>query len=119
MADQLQTNITVTYKKGNVTFSEVTVAAAEDLTGAGVASGIISATTTAAAIPLGGVTAPGVATFKNLDATNYLEIGFDSSGFVSFSKLLPGEVAIIPLVNAPWVRAHTAACLLQYKIMDR
>jgi hypothetical protein len=103
-----------------VAFGETVVASTEDLTGKGVTGGVLSAATTAAAIPLGGVTTPGgVAYFKNLDATNYLEIGFDSSGFVSISKLLPGQVALIPLVNAPWARANTAACLLQYRIFDR
>jgi len=116
----LTTTITTTYTKNGVTFSEAIVGGPETLTGGGVQGGVVSVTTSAMAIPLGGVTTPGgLAVFKNLNATNYLEIGFDDSGFVAFAKLLPGQVACIPLVNAPWARANTAACLMQYKIMDR
>ena len=120
MATQLQTSVTCTYVKSGVSVQDVIISTTEDLTGAGRAGDVISATTAAMAIPLGGVTSPGgVAFFKNLNATNYVEIGFDDSGFVSIAKLLPGQIALIPLVAAPWVRANTAACLLQYKIMDR
>jgi hypothetical protein len=120
MATQLTTTVTITYSKNGVSFSEAIVSTTEDLTGGGIASGIASVATSAAAIPLGGVTTPGgVAYFKNLNATNYIEIGFDSSGFVAIAKLLPGQVALIPLSAAPWAKANTAACLLQYKIMDR
>ena len=120
MASQLTTTVIVTYSKSGLSFSESTVSTTEDLTGGGVGGGVVSVTTAAMAIPLGGVTTPGgVAVFKNLNAMNYIEIGFDSSGFVSFAKLLPGQVACIPLVNAPWARANTAACLMQFKIMDR
>lgn len=120
MATQLNATITITYNKSGVSFSDAVVATVEDLTGAAVTGDVLLAATVAAAVPLGGVTTPGgVAVFKNLDAANYLEIGFDSTGFVSIAKLLPGQVALIPLVAAPWVRAHTGACLMQYKIFDR
>ncbi|HAX91569.1 MAG TPA: hypothetical protein DCY07_05085, partial [Rhodospirillaceae bacterium] len=111
--------ITLTYNKSGVTFSETVLVDTFDLTGAGVAAGVLSAATSAAAIPLGGVTTPGgFLLVKNLDATNYIEIGFDSSGFVAIAKLKAGQAALIPLKNAPWIQANTAACLCQYRIFD-
>jgi len=120
MATELTCAVTVTYIQDGVSFAEVLTQDLQDLTGHGVSRGVASVATAAAALTLAGVTTPGgVALFKNLDATNYLEIGWDDSGFVAAVKLLAGQVALIPLVNAPWAKANTGACLLQYTIFDR
>jgi hypothetical protein len=119
MATELTSTISVTHSANGVDFAETVVSSTEDLTGNGITAGVLSVATSAAAVPLGGVSTAGVAYFKNLDATNYLEIGWDDSGFVAAAKLLPGQVALIPLVNAPWARANTGACLMQYRIFER
>lgn len=53
----------------------------------------------------------GVARFKNLDATNYVEFGREvSSAFYGFVKLLPGESAVMRLsTRTIFGRANTAA----------
>jgi hypothetical protein len=66
------------------------------------------------ALELGSIATPGFAVFKNLDDTNFIEIGPDSTGLVPFVKLEPGQVAMMPLAAAPWAKADTAAVELFY-----
>lgn len=75
--------------------------------------------TSAEALALGDVAVPGWCRFKNLDATNYVEIGFDDSGFVTFLKLLKGEETGWMRISqaAPYARANTGAVLLDYTIV--
>jgi len=62
----------------------------------------------------------GVCFFRNLDETNFVEIGFQvSSTFYPFLKLLPGEFSMGRLGNAaPFARANTANVDLQYRILS-
>ena len=88
--------------------------------------GVRSVATSAAAIPLGSVSTPGVAYFKNLDPTNYVDVGVYVSGtFYPLIRLAPagsgnsaGEVAIFRFTptSTPYWQANTAACLVQMKI---
>ena len=66
------------------------------------------------------VTVGGVCFFRNLDETNYVEIGFQvSSTFYPFLKLLPGEFSVGRLGNAaPYARANTANVNLQYRLLS-
>lgn len=67
------------------------------------------------ALALGDIVTPGFAMFKNLDDTNFVEIG--TTGFVPFVKLEPGQMCILPLATtAPYARADTAAVDLFYII---
>lgn len=70
------------------------------------------------ALPMQDVSAAGWAFFENLDATNFVRIGIDSTGtFVPFLKLLPGESVWVRLAtNAPYAKSDTAATQLNYKI---
>ena len=90
--------------------------------GDGLASGVVEIGTAAEAVPLGGIATPGFAVFTNLDATNYLEIGYDSSGFVAVMKIPVGASVLINLdgvMAAPWARSSTAATLLSYTIAEK
>lgn len=66
------------------------------------------------------VASAGWARFQNLDATNFVQIGVDSTGtFVPFLKLLPGESVFCRLgTNAPYAKADTAAVKLDYEIFQ-
>ena len=71
-------------------------------------------------IPMGSVSTPGWALFKNLDATHYVEILSAVSG-TTFARLNPKEVALLrlpPGMTAPAALANTAAVLLDYLILD-
>lgn len=87
-----------------------------------------SVATTAAgnAVPYGAVSAlgtPGEIAFKNLDPTNYVEIGLQISGtFYPFARIDPGRIAgpfqIADSVALYW-RAHTAAVLTKLLLLSR
>ncbi len=81
--------------------------------------GSILVGTSATAIPLGQVTAPHWAYFLNKDGTNYLTIRNGAAG-ADLVKLLPGEPALLPLLDTavPYAVAHTAACQLEYLILS-
>ena len=66
------------------------------------------------------VSVGGVYFMRNLDETNYVEVGFQvSSTFYAFLKLLPGEYSIGRIGNAaPYARANTANVNLQYRILS-
>jgi len=73
------------------------------------------------AIGLGALVSIGFAVFKNLDDTNFVEVGRSIGGsFEAFAKLKPGEVGFLRLAAgiAPYARADTAACELMYTIYD-
>lgn len=85
-------------------------------------SGVAEIGTSAEAIPLGGCAAPGMAVFTNLDATNYVEIGYDSTGFVAVMKVAAGATVVVSLdgvMAAPYAKADTAAVLVSYTIADK
>lgn len=60
---------------------------------------------------------PGVVWIKNLDSTNFVEVG-GATG-VYFVRLNPGEVNILRMTGtALFLLADTAACRVQYKIFE-
>jgi len=67
----------------------------------------------------------GWAWIKNLDTTNYVEIGPDSGGtagtMVSMMKLLAGEYALFPVTPGITLkaRANTAAVDLDVNVLER
>lgn len=84
-----------------------------------------SVPTTAAAIPLGGVTVPRYLFVQNLDPTNYVTLYRDSGLSTPFAKLLPGntpagDACLIPLdpsISAPYWASHTSPCLVAYRVV--
>lgn len=66
------------------------------------------------ALLLGDVVAGGYWLFKNLDATNYVEIR-QGTGIADLVRLNAGDIALFRFASdatAPFVIANTAACLL-------
>lgn len=82
------------------------------------ASGAQTIGTSYEAIAIGDVATAGVAVFKNLDATNYVEIGVEvSAAFYAFAKLKPGEAYPIRLASGTiFAKANTAPVSLEYTI---
>lgn len=72
------------------------------------------------ALVLGEVGTPGWCRFQNLDDTNFVEIGFDDTGFVTFLKLLANEETGWMRISqaAPYARADTANVRLNYTIIE-
>jgi len=72
------------------------------------------------ALQMGDVTGNGIAIFKNLDDTNFVEIGRSiSAAFEAFLRLLPGESALLRLsTTAPYAKADTSAVELDYRVYE-
>jgi hypothetical protein len=88
--------------------------------GEGEAGGIQNIGTSAENLNVGDVATEGFAVFKNLDPTNFVEIGWDATGFQSAFKLLAGMIAVVPLnPSRTWqAKADTAAVELFYRVLE-
>lgn len=122
MANEITVSGSLTVLKGNLTAQHgvsgvVTLNAASPAKAAGIAA----IGTTEEQVSIGDVTTAGWSVFKNLDATNYIELGVVvSATFYPLLKLKAGESAG-PLrmgTNTFYARANTAACKLQYDVYD-
>jgi len=58
---------------------------------------------------------PGYILVKNLDDSNFVEVGITGSYTI---KLLAGEVALFRADAAIYAKADTAACLVEYVIIE-
>ena len=124
MANEISISTRLYAKKSflNVDHNVGTVTA--DLSGSTSAAGIVSIPTTAGgtALSLDGITTAtmGYAFFRNIDATNYIEIGVQVGGtFYALVKLKAGEVGLFRMnqTNPPYALANTATVVLQFTIL--
>ena len=116
MANELQATAQLSYNKGNARLaaqSNVSV----DVAGTAYCNTTQSIPTTDASVVFGGAGTPGYFMLQNLDATNYVDIGFDGSTYPF--RLAPGTatagggVMMGPNNGATiHAKANTAACLI-------
>jgi hypothetical protein len=123
MADEIQISTTMTVREGNINWTPGATSFTATLTAAAPAraSGIASIGTTHEAIPLGDVATLGMARLKNVDATNYIEIGVVvSATFYPVVRINTNESCVFRLAQGitPYARANTAAARLEYDIFD-
>lgn len=122
MASELTYSASVSYTRGNF------AALARSISALGItvssdplSFGVLSVLVTEVAIPLNGVTVgSSVAWFKNLDATNYIEIR-TATGAVKFLRLSAGEAWPLRLgsgISAPYAIATGGTCLLEYVLFS-
>src|SRR4051794_24623505 len=119
MANEGAATMSITVTKGNFTDTR-SLNFNFDVTAYPTASGVAPITTTAGAMDLSDVTTLGVGVFRNLDASNYVELGlFVSSVFYPFAKLAAGQGCTVPLGmanNALYAKANTATVNLEYRV---
>ena len=78
-----------------------------------------SIATSAEAIALGDIGTPGYMIVHNTDPTNYVEIGYDDTGFKPTVKLLAGEWALFRHTQAtPQAKANSGACVIEYLLIE-
>lgn len=85
-------------------------------------SGVQACTTTEAALALGNVTTTGLAIFKNLDASNDIEVGFTVGGSFYGAHEIPAGCWCIAWLDPDrtWqAKADTSTSNLQYTIFQR
>lgn len=119
MADEITITTSLTFAKGTVSESLSDTSLTVDVSGTKYVKGVQNVGfASEEALDMGDITAPGYAYFRNLDATNFVEIR-PGTGVVDLIKLLPGDVALLRLVaTAPFVQADTAAVNLEYLIIE-
>jgi hypothetical protein len=101
-----------TFAPGTVTIDQATKGAERT---------VFLRTTSDVALSLSSLTSLGLTAFKNLDTTNYVDIGPDSAGaIVPFIRLKAGEVAILRLKpGITWrTQANTASVRLEVWGLD-
>lgn len=124
MANEITVQARLTCKKGTYPpeFSKGVASRSFTQTGTNQSGGVQAIGFAAhEALNVADVGTAGWAWFLNTDTTNYVEIGFDTTGtFRVFLKLFPGEFAICPLgTSAPYAQANTASVDLEYGILER
>lgn len=114
MANEIYESISFTARKNG---AEISIASSNQVTMTG--DDLVSITqvigTTAELISFGDITgAPGEVVIKNLDATNYIEIGGDSGLTVFKTNLLPGRFTVFQPSSATlYAKANTADVRVQ------
>jgi len=116
MADEIRTTAGVTYTNGNHTLNFAQVSKTITQTTAGGSSVTQTIGTSEEDIALGDIT-PGLVMLRNLDGTNYIQLGPKSGGaMIPMLKISAGQTAgPFVLDSAVTMRAvaNTAACKLQ------
>jgi hypothetical protein len=117
MSQELSVALQVTESKNTVSYSK-NFNATVDVSGNTPLANIQSIGTSDGTLDIGGIGTLGYLVLKNLDATNYLEIGYTSGTY--FAKLKPGESCVFRAgsgLTAIHAKANTAACLLEYLLL--
>lgn len=120
MANEIAFSASLAITKNNLTASgngSKSVTLANDA----YSSGVQSIGNTTEAIALGDAANPGYLYVKNLDATNFIEIGLTSpvTSGNAMIKLLPGEFAFLPTRQTTiYALADTATCLMHVVVTE-
>jgi hypothetical protein len=105
MADEIRFGQELTVTNGNQT-AEITSSDNADQATVGVIQQKQTVTTGGVTVTFTGLTAARWVMIKNVDATNWVDIGPDSAGsLVGLARLLPGESMQLPLKPSVTVKA--------------
>lgn len=113
MADEARVQFSMSIAKGNLEYTKSGNFQADVATGKGPTPGAIAVSTSGVTVDLSELSTPALCVFKNLDATNFVEVGlYISTTFYPLFELLPGESYPLRLsrnVGTLRARANTAA----------
>ena len=117
MANELTIRGLMAFVKGDVD-EKMTLSFTKTITGTKCLKNTQSVGTSAELLELGDITTPGYMIYYNTDATNYIEVRDGETG-ADVIKMAPDSGGIFQLTTAtPWVIANTAACVLQYMVIE-
>lgn len=124
MSNEITVQVSLTAKNGNLDYRFQPGTLLYDQSSQIAIGGVqsIGTATNAEVLAMGDVTTAGYCTLRNLDTTNYIDVGTGTgTSFVASMRLKAGQVAIAPLhpTNVPSARANAAACNLQYFILSQ
>jgi len=121
VANEISYTIIGKLQNGGFTDDLGTVTYAFDQSAEGAWRNIVTVTTSEGDITPTGITTAGYCFIKNLDTTNYVQVGPKSGGsMVAFTKIKPGRFVILPLDPGATIRAkaNTASCLVDIRIWN-
>lgn len=119
MADELTVTGSIAYSKNGLSFNYGAPILTVDVSGDHVASGTQEVGTSAEPLEKGDITTPGWLFIQNLDSTNYIEVGYDDTGFKPTVRVNAGEWACFRVTQAtPQVKADTGACDVAYWLFE-
>lgn len=120
MANELQLRIGVKFEKSplqaiNINPSVINVT----VTGSDYAYQTQNVGTSAENLDKGDITSPGYCLMHNLDSSNFVEVGYDDSGFKPTIKLKALEWALFRFTQTtPQVKADSSACNIEYFLVE-
>ncbi len=120
MAGTVIVGASVQYSNNDAKISRIPAQDTVVVTGDGVMGGTQSIGFAAAEnIVQGDLATIGVVWIHNLDATNFVQIGYDATGFKPTIKLLPGEFCVFRSAQTTLqAQADTGACLIEYYLFE-
>ena len=117
MSNEITLAVSLDVSKPPVAFSRTLQNALATLNGHCIVHEVVSVATVKRALSLGDIGTPGFVLLYNLDATNFVVAGADAD--TPFIKLKPGEFALFRAAGAVIsIKADTAACLVEYAIIE-
>lgn len=118
MADELTVITGLLFSKGGLESQMDALRQTLDVSGSHYIRRSQSIGTSAEALDIGEITTCGYIAIHNKDATNFVEIR-DGSGGADVVKLLAGETAVFRLATStPYAIANTAACIVDYLLVE-
>lgn len=119
MANEITVVAGLRCTNGNFTMNEPTLTIQVDqATARGDGPGVVNIATTEETVAFGDISNPTYLIVRNLDATNYVQLGFSTA--VYGIRLLAGQVALFPMEPSAtlYAKANTAACNIKVKALS-
>jgi hypothetical protein len=121
VANEISVSITLGVTKGFLSIAK-DVSVKADMAGTHHSAGAQTIGTSDEQIVFGSdVATAGFCWFRNLDATNYVDVGVHDGGgtFIAFGRLMPGQAALMPLATlSVYAKANTAAVVLEFELIE-
>jgi glucose dehydrogenase len=118
MSQELSISASLAFSKSGISSSMQSGTLKFTVSGGDYQRATMSVPTSATVLPLGSIGTAGYCIVVNRDATNYVEVYTGTSG-VAAIKLKPGEWAMFRFaVAAPAVKSNTAACVIEYLVIE-
>ena len=119
MANEISYNIFFQVVKGGASISRATGSTNVTMTGDHIAAGTQAVGTAAEALEKGDITTPGMLLIHNMDDTNFVQVGYDDTGFKPVVDVRAGEYAMFRLTQAvTQVKADTGDCIIEYILVE-
>lgn len=109
MANEISVSCSLSASKNGAAIASGQLTDTNDMSGDQMITNVQAIGTAAEAVVLGDVSTISYTVFKNMDATNYVDLSLNADASAPFAKLRAGEIALVPLATATiYAKANTA-----------